>query len=97
MGLRPHALHWKNIMTQQTIDEYRLKWLTKQVFRVKVRSANEEHFSWITDNVNEKSVTHAFNAGAYDNGEYTFMFENAIDADAFREKFLGDSRTVDVG
>ena len=82
-------------MTQQTIDDYRLKWLSKQVFRVKVGGAlQQECFDWIEENVTERSWTHAYNVEA---DEYTFMFELAAHADAFREKFLGESRTVDVG
>lgn len=82
-------------MTQQTIDDYRLKWLSKQVFRVKVGGAlKQECFDWIEENVTERSWTHAYNVEA---DEYTFMFELAAHADAFREKFLGESRTVDVG
>jgi len=82
------------IMTQQTIDDYRLKWLTKQVFRVKVGGAIQEQcFEWIEENVTERSFTHAYDVDA---DEYTFMFELAAHADAFREKFLGDTRTVDM-
>ena len=47
-------------MTQQTIDDYRLKWLTKQVFRVRVGgSIQEECFQWIEENVTEQSYTYA--------------------------------------
>lgn len=82
-------------MIQQTIDDYRLKWLTKQVFRVKVSGGiQSECFDWIQGNVDEKSYTHALDVEA---DEYTFMFEIAADADSFREKFLGDSRLVDIG
>jgi hypothetical protein len=82
-------------MTQQTIDDYRLNWLTKQVFRVKISGARQsEFFDWIEENVTERSWTHAYNV---ETDEYTFMFELAAHADAFREKFLGESRTVDVG
>jgi len=81
-------------MTQQTIDDYRLTWLTKQVFRVKLSGARQsEYFDWIDENVTERSYTHAYNA---ETNEYTFMFELAAHADAFREKFLGESRTVDI-
>lgn len=81
-------------MTQQTIDDYRLTWLTKQVFRVKLSGARQsEYFDWIDENVTERSYTHAYNA---ETDEYTFMFELAAHADAFREKFLGDNRTVDI-
>ena len=81
-------------MTQQTIDDYRLKWLTKQVFRVKVKgSDSDQYFNWIEENVTERSYTHAFDVEA---DEYTFMFELAAHADSFREKFCGDSRTVDI-
>ena len=81
-------------MTQQTIDDYRLTWLTKQVFRVKLSGARQsEYFDWIDENVTERSYTHAYNA---ETDEYTFMFELAAHADAFREKFLGEFRTVDV-
>jgi len=81
-------------MTQQTIDDYRLTWLTKQVFRVKLSGARQsEYFDWIDENVTERSYTHAYNA---ETNEYTFMFELAAHADAFREKFLGESRTVDM-
>lgn len=82
-------------MTQQTIDDYRLTWLRKQVFRVKVAGErNQQFFDWIDENVTERSYTHAYNA---ETDEYTFMFELAAHADAFREKFLGESRTVDIG
>ena len=84
-------------MIQQTIDDYRLKWLTKQVFRVKVGGGHQrasEYFDWAHGNIDEKSYTHAYDIEAY---EYTFMFEVAADAESFREMFLGDSRTVDIG
>jgi len=81
-------------MTQQTIDDYRLKWLTNQIFKVTVSGdIREECFDWISENVTDKSHSHAFNAST---NEYIFMFELAAHAEAFREKFLGDSRTVDI-
>ena len=82
-----------NIMTQE-IENYRLNWLTKRVFRVRVSGGiADECFNWLDENVEEKSFTHSFDMEA---DVYTFMFELAADADSFREKFLGESRTVDI-
>tara|TARA_Y100000389_G_C17393630_1_gene481316 strand:+ start:527 stop:772 length:246 start_codon:yes stop_codon:yes gene_type:complete len=80
-------------MTQE-ITEYRLTWLTKQVFRVKVAATLEEEcFAYLETELEEKSYTHSFDM---ESNIYTFMFEKSADAETFKEKFLGESRTTEV-
>ncbi len=80
-------------MTQE-IENYRLTWLTKQVFRVKVSgSIAEDCFTYLETEVEEKRYTHSFDM---ESDVYTFMFETSADAEAFKEKFLGESRTTEV-
>jgi hypothetical protein len=80
-------------MTQE-IENYRLTWLTKQVFRVKVGGQSaEECLSYLETEVEAKSYTHSFDM---DSNIYTYMFEESATAEAFKEKFLGDSRTTEV-
>lgn len=80
-------------MTQE-IENYRLTWLTKQVFRVKVDgSIAEECLSYLETEVEAKSYSHSFDM---DGNVYTFMFEKSADAEGFKDKFLGESRTTEV-
>ena len=80
-------------MTQE-IENYRLTWLTKQVFRVKVGgSLAEECLSYLETEVEAKSYTYSF---GMDSNTHTYMFEESGTAEAFKEKFLGDSRTTEV-
>jgi len=80
-------------MTQE-IENYRLTWLTKQVFRVKVNgSLAEECFAYLETEVEERSYTHSFDM---ESNIYTFMFETSAIAETFKEKFLGESRTTEV-
>jgi hypothetical protein len=80
-------------MTQE-IENYRLTWLTKQVFRVKAGSSiAEECLSYLETKVEAKSYTYSFDM---DSNTYTYMFEESATAEAFKERFLGDSRTTEV-
>lgn len=80
-------------MTQE-IENYRLTWLTKQVFRVKADSSSaSECLSYLETEVEAKSYTYSFDM---DSNTYTYMFEKSAVAEAFKERFLGDSRTTEV-
>jgi hypothetical protein len=49
--------------------------------------------SYLGTEVEAKSYTYSFDM---DSNTHTYMFEESGTAEAFKEKFLGDSRTTEV-
>ena len=80
-------------MSTQEIQNYKLNWLMKRCFKVKVHETTGEHADWLKENIEEKAWDFSVNP---ENQEHTFFFQNAIDAGKFREEFQGESRTVDI-
>lgn len=80
-------------MSTQEIQDYKLNWLRKKSFRVKVFASDGEHYSWLKENIDERVWEMSVHP---ETKEPTFFFENATDAEKFREEFQGDSRTVDI-
>lgn len=82
-------------MSTQEIQDYKINWLRKKSFQVKGNMDDyEECTSWLKETLSEKVWETSIN---YENGQCAYYFENPQDAEKFRERFLGDSRTVDIG
>lgn len=80
-------------MLQET-EQYKINWLRKQCFRVKMNCVDPSDFvAWLEKNLEEKVWAMSSNP---DEKQHTFFFESPQDASAFREHFNGDSRTVDI-
>ena len=77
----------------QEIQDYKLNWLRSRSFRVRLNEADEQCLNWLKENLDEKIWDVSVNP---ENSVHTFFFENAQDAEKFREAFQGDSRTVDI-
>lgn len=85
-------------MIQETVDDYKLQWLTKNSYRVKLpknlKDSGAECLAWCTSVLDEKVWSHSFNP---EDQQYTFFFESPHIAEQFRAQWkIGDSRTVDI-
>lgn len=81
-------------MSTQEIQDYKLNWLRKRSFQVKGKVSDlEERLEWLKENLDEKTWETSVN---YEAQVCAFYFEKPQDAEKFRERFLGDSRTVEV-
>lgn len=82
-------------MSTQEIQDYKLNWLRKKAFQVKAKFEQiEEYDAWLNENCDEREWEKAIN---FDQEKCTYCFEKSQTAEKFREQFLGDSRTVDIG
>jgi hypothetical protein len=81
-------------MTQE-IQDYKLNWLRKKSFQVKASYARvDEYDNWLSEKCDEREWEKSINP---EKSEATYYFEKSQTAEKFREQFLGDSRTVDLG
>jgi len=81
-------------MSTQEIQNYKLNWLSNKCFRVPVTSSDGEHYQWLKENIDERVWEMSVHPKTKNP---TFFFQNATDAEKFREQFRGESRTVDIG
>lgn len=82
-------------MSTQEIQDYKLNWLRKKTFQVKGSvSELEEHTEWLKANLDDRVWEFSVN---YELGTCAYYFESPQDAEKYREQFLGDSRTTDIG
>ena len=82
-------------MSIQEIQDYKLNWLRKKSFQVKGKvSELEERSEWLKLNLDERVWEVSVN---YKLGTCAYYFESPQGAEKYREQFLGDSRTTDLG